>query len=76
MLSNAAQQTWNKLVDEYIAQGCDVRSQEDIERAAKVGSGNGALIRICEAPACGKVEKKDVKILQKCARCKIVSRHF
>lgn len=73
MLLDAAQQTWNKHIDDYISQGNDLRPRSEIERAAKIGSGNGALIRICEAPSCGKVEKHDVETLLKCSKCKMVS---
>lgn len=69
----AMQRLWNSLVDEYISEGTDARPRQEIERAAKIGPGNGALIRVCEAADCNKVEKIDVDILKKCSKCKIVS---
>lgn len=66
------QERWNRAVDDYIANEDDPRSKEEIERAAKVGSYLGALIRVCEAVGCEKVERKDVEALKLCTRCKRV----
>ncbi|KAJ7222681.1 hypothetical protein C8J57DRAFT_1392071 [Mycena rebaudengoi] len=63
------QKQWNTLVDEYIALGVDKRSKRDIEREAKIGTWNGALIRVCEGPGCGKVEEPTVA-LKMCTTCK------
>lgn len=73
-LCEGAQFRWNALIDDYIASGKDVqgRSREEIERVAKIGPWNGALIRVCEGVGCEKVERKDVAILKQCTRCKIV----
>ncbi|KAJ7284809.1 hypothetical protein C8J57DRAFT_1289539 [Mycena rebaudengoi] len=64
------QKQWNTLVDEYIALGVDKRSKRDIEREAKIGTWNGALIRVCEGPGCGKVEEPTVA-LKMCTTCKM-----
>ena len=63
---------WNKLIDDYIDQGVDSRPREEIEKAAKVGSGNGALFRTCEGVQCGNDESKDQKF-NCCSKCKLVS---
>jgi hypothetical protein len=69
------QTVWNKHVDDYIAQGTDSHSKGEIERKAKVGAGNGALFRICEAERCQKVESSEEKF-SLCAKCKTVSSHL
>ena len=66
------QTIWNQHIDDYISQGKDSRSREEIERAAKVGSGNGALFRVCKADKCKKVESSEAKF-SICAKCKNVS---
>jgi hypothetical protein len=71
-LRKEMQTDWNKLVDAYIAEGNDSRGKEEIERLAKVGSGNGALFRRCEGANCGNVEETGVKF-DCCANCKFVS---
>ncbi|KAJ6623138.1 hypothetical protein B0H10DRAFT_2011329 [Mycena sp. CBHHK59/15] len=65
------QKEWNALVDEYIKTSKDQRSRQAIERAAKIGTWNGALIRVCEGPGCEKVEGTDVEILKLCSKCKM-----
>lgn len=71
-LRKGIQTDWNELVDAYIEQGNDSRSKEEIERAAKIGSGNGALFRACEGENCRNVERTGVKF-DSCAKCKFVS---
>ncbi|KAJ7677357.1 hypothetical protein B0H17DRAFT_1079511 [Mycena rosella] len=65
------QKRWNAWVDEYIDTQRDPRSRKEIERAAKIGTWNGALIRICEGPDCRKVEGTDVERLKSCSKCKM-----
>jgi hypothetical protein len=65
------QTAWNTRIDDYIAQGTDPRSKEEIERKAKVGAGNGALFRVCEGDKCQKVESSQEKFSQ-CGKCKMV----
>ncbi|KDQ18859.1 hypothetical protein BOTBODRAFT_28347 [Botryobasidium botryosum FD-172 SS1] len=65
------QRRWNTAVDEYIRNGGDPRPMFDIERAAKIGTWNGALIRTCEGVGCAKIEGVEGTMLRKCARCKI-----
>ncbi|KIM82961.1 hypothetical protein PILCRDRAFT_819761 [Piloderma croceum F 1598] len=60
---------WNKLVDDYIHQGRDSRSRVEIERCAKVGSGNGPLFNVCGASTCGAYESESRKF-SCCAKCK------
>jgi hypothetical protein len=71
-LRKEMQTGWNKLVDEYINQCEDPRSKEEIESLAKIGSGNGALIRRCENAKCGKLERNGEKF-NCCSGCKYVS---
>jgi len=66
------QAIWNQHIDDYIAQGIDSRSREEIERAAKIRSGNGALYRVCKGNECKKVESNEVKF-SVCSKCKVVS---
>ncbi|KDR78152.1 hypothetical protein GALMADRAFT_278463 [Galerina marginata CBS 339.88] len=68
-----SQESWNKLIDEYIATGTDKRSVFDIEAAAKIAVWNGPYVRRCEGPACGKLEFRDVEKLQQCTTCKLSS---
>lgn len=69
------QQTWNKFIDDYIALGTDPRTRAEIEKAAKISSGNGAYIgRACNGSNCHKVE--DEKRFDHCPKCKIVSLIF
>ncbi|KAJ7116317.1 hypothetical protein C8R44DRAFT_627700, partial [Mycena epipterygia] len=70
-LSESRQKRWNALIDEYIATKGDRRSKHMIERAAKIGTWNGALIRMCEGPDCGKFEGAEVETLKLCSKCKI-----
>ena len=63
---------WNKLVDDYIYQGQDSRSRVEIERHAKVGSGNGPLFNVCGETTCGAYESESRKF-SCCAKCKKVS---
>jgi hypothetical protein len=67
--------TWNQLVDNYINQGQDSRSREEIERCAKIDSANGPLFKACEAVNCGAFENGNQKF-DRCGRCKKVNRHF
>lgn len=63
---------WNRLIDDYIAEGTDPRPRAAIERAAKINSGSGAYVgRTCDNAACGKVEQQTR--FQTCSGCKIVS---
>lgn len=71
-LRKEIQTIWNQFVDAYIEQDHDLRSKEEIERMAKIGSGIGALFRRCEGENCGNVEGAGVKF-DSCARCKLVS---
>jgi len=71
-LRDDLQSTWNLLVDNYIALGTDSRPRDVIERKAKIGSGNGALYRICEKVDCQKVESSLEKF-SRCGQCKAVS---
>ncbi|KAF8958573.1 hypothetical protein BDZ97DRAFT_1841390 [Flammula alnicola] len=64
------QARWNKLIDDYIALGTDTRSKFEIERAAKIGSWGGPLIRKCEGKGCEKYEFRDVPKLSLCTKCK------
>ena len=66
------QAEWNKLVDDYIDQSGDTRPREEIEKAAKIGSTNGAFLRTCGGVGCGNDETKDVKF-DCCSKCKLVS---
>ena len=59
-------------MDKYIVEFDDPRPRFDIERAAKIGTWNGALIRRCEGDGCKKSESKDV-MMKFCSKCKIVS---
>ena len=63
---------WNALVDEYIAKCNDPRPRFEIEKAAKIGTWHGALIRTCEGNGCERSETKD-ESFKFCAKCKIVS---
>lgn len=74
-LAHELQQKWNAIVDEYIAEGEDPRSSFEVERAAKIGYGNGALIRVCEAEECDNVEEgaDDKFRFRQCSGCHIVS---
>jgi hypothetical protein len=65
------QTVWNQHIDDYISQGKDPRQREEIERAAKIGSGNGALFRVCNGDQCTKVESREAKF-SFCAKCKTV----
>src|SRR6266545_1915572 len=62
------QMIWNRHIDDYISQSNDSRSREEIERAAKIGSGNGALFRVCKGNQCKKVESSGVKF-SVCGKC-------
>ncbi|KII92262.1 hypothetical protein PLICRDRAFT_466554 [Plicaturopsis crispa FD-325 SS-3] len=68
-MARELQQEWNAAVDQYILRGDDSRPREVIERATKVGTWHGALIKTCEGPGCGKVERSDVAKLMLCSRC-------
>ncbi|KAJ7209773.1 hypothetical protein GGX14DRAFT_521305 [Mycena pura] len=70
-LCDNRQQRWNTLIDEYIDTQKDRRTRHSIERAAKIGTWNGALLRACEGPECNKIEGADVKILKCCSKCKM-----
>ncbi|KAJ6520749.1 hypothetical protein DFH09DRAFT_997948 [Mycena vulgaris] len=70
-LAESLQKRWNALVDEYIDTQGDPRPRQSIERAAKIGPWNGALIRACEGPGCEKVEGTDVHKLKLCSKCQI-----
>ncbi|KAJ7746585.1 hypothetical protein B0H16DRAFT_940785 [Mycena metata] len=70
-LSEIRQRRWNALVDEYIKTQGDNRSQYDIERAAKIGTWNGALLRACEGPGCEKIEGNGSVTLKLCGKCQI-----
>ncbi|KAJ6570264.1 hypothetical protein DFH09DRAFT_426104 [Mycena vulgaris] len=70
-LAKSRQKRWNALVDEYIDTQGDLRSRRSIERAAKIGKWNGALIRTCEGPDCGKFEETDIDKLRSCSRCEM-----
>ncbi|KDQ06994.1 hypothetical protein BOTBODRAFT_70632 [Botryobasidium botryosum FD-172 SS1] len=65
------QSKWNEAVDEYIQQGNDPRPRFEIERAAKIGKWQGALIRMCEGAGCTNVEGVGGIKLQMCGKCKI-----
>lgn len=67
-----AQSQWNSYIDEYIQLGKDPRTAEDIARAAKISSGNGAEFKTCQAPNCMKVEGSSSQF-KRCSNCKIVS---
>lgn len=67
-----AQSRWNGYVDEYVQLGKDPRSAEDIAKAAKISSGNGAYFKTCQAPNCGKIEGSS-SLFKRCSKCKIVS---
>ncbi|KAJ6577314.1 hypothetical protein B0H19DRAFT_553234 [Mycena capillaripes] len=71
-LSESRQKRWNALIDEYIDTQKDKRSRHSIERAAKIGTWNGALLRACEGPECNKIEGADVETLKCCGKCKMV----
>ncbi|KAJ7716828.1 hypothetical protein DFH07DRAFT_696558, partial [Mycena maculata] len=62
---------WNTFVDPYIDTQGDQRSRHAIERNAKLGTWNGALIRVCEGAGCGKIEGADVDSLKLCSRCQM-----
>jgi hypothetical protein len=65
---------WNAVVDQYILTASDEkRSKVEIERAAKIGSSNGALYRHCEGQGCDKMEGQGRVTLSQCTKCKIVS---
>ncbi|KAJ6520747.1 hypothetical protein DFH09DRAFT_1426614 [Mycena vulgaris] len=70
-LAESRQKRWNALVDEYIDTQGDLRSRRSIERAAKIGTWNGALIRTCEGPDCGKFEGNDIDKLKLCSKCQM-----
>ncbi|ETW82194.1 hypothetical protein HETIRDRAFT_317685 [Heterobasidion irregulare TC 32-1] len=74
-LAHELQQKWNAIVDEYIAMGEFPRSSFEVERAAKIGYGNGALIRVCGAEECDNVEEgaDDKFRFRQCSGCHIVS---
>lgn len=72
-LAENTQMRWNALIDEYILLGIDPRSKKDIERAAKIGTWNGALIMTCEGKRCGNYEDRDVECFKFCSKCKMVS---
>ncbi|KAF8207242.1 hypothetical protein K438DRAFT_1815953 [Mycena galopus ATCC 62051] len=61
-LCESEQKRWNALIDEYIATQGDGRSRHSIERAAKIGTWHGALIRTCEGPGCTEVEGLNAKL--------------
>ncbi|KDQ11942.1 hypothetical protein BOTBODRAFT_432510 [Botryobasidium botryosum FD-172 SS1] len=71
LLCEDMQLRWNAAVDKYILRGGDSRSRFEIERAAKIGRWNGALIQTCEGVGCTKVENVEGTVLRKCSRCKI-----
>ncbi|KAJ7784435.1 hypothetical protein B0H16DRAFT_1402350 [Mycena metata] len=62
---------WNAAVDKYIESGVDSRPRSDIEAAAKIGISLGAMLRVCEADSCDKVEGRDMDKVLTCARCKM-----
>lgn len=66
------QDTWNATIDRYIALGQDKRPREEIERAAKIGTSNGALYRKCEGEGCDKIEGKTMRKPLFCSACKMV----
>ncbi|KAF8207238.1 hypothetical protein K438DRAFT_1815947 [Mycena galopus ATCC 62051] len=70
-LCNNEQKQWNALVDEYIATQGDKRSRHSIERAAKIGTWQGALIRTCEGPGCTEVEGLNHPTFSYCGKCKM-----
>ncbi|KAJ7352505.1 hypothetical protein DFH08DRAFT_1078177, partial [Mycena albidolilacea] len=72
VLCESEQQRWNKLVDEYICTQKDGRSKHSIERAAKIGTWHGALIRACEGPSCTKIEGPNGESFKHCSKCKMV----
>ncbi|KAJ7671670.1 hypothetical protein DFH06DRAFT_122022 [Mycena polygramma] len=70
-LAQSRQERWNAVVDEYINTQKDGRSRHSIERAAKIGPWNGALLRACEGPNCNRVEGANFDILKLCGKCKM-----
>ncbi|KAJ7505122.1 hypothetical protein B0H11DRAFT_1851247 [Mycena galericulata] len=69
--SRQIQKAWNDAVDKYIASGIDPRPRFEIEAAAKIGISLGAMIRVCEAIGCDRVEGSDVEKVSVCGRCKM-----
>ncbi|KAJ7025353.1 hypothetical protein C8F04DRAFT_1010003 [Mycena alexandri] len=65
------QKEWNAAVDKYIESGVDSRPRSDIEAAAKIGISLGAILRVCEADGCDKVEGREIDKVLTCARCKM-----
>ncbi|KAJ3512054.1 hypothetical protein NLJ89_g3747 [Agrocybe chaxingu] len=74
-LRAAHQLNWNAAIEEYIHSGTDPRSRFEIERAAKIGTWGGALIRQCQGPDCTNVEDRNLKAFSQCSACQINSQH-
>lgn len=55
-------------MNKYIAESDDLRPKIEIKKAAKIGTWNGALVRVCEGEGCKKSESKEVTL----KFCKIV----
>lgn len=55
-------------MNKYIAESDDLRPKFEIKKAAKIGTWNGALVRVCEGEGCKKSESKEVTL----KFCKIV----
>ncbi|KAI0071245.1 hypothetical protein K474DRAFT_641868 [Panus rudis PR-1116 ss-1] len=64
--------TWNSLIDEYIASGQDSRSSLKIELANKVGPNLGPLYKRCEADGCSKQEGVDDITMRRCSNCQLI----
>ncbi|CAA7262703.1 unnamed protein product [Cyclocybe aegerita] len=70
-LRAAHQLNWNAAIEEYIHSGTDPRSRLEIERAAKIGTWGGALIRRCQGPDCTNIEDRDARVFSQCSACQI-----
>lgn len=49
-------------MNKYIAESDDLRPKFEIKKAAKIGTWNGALVRVCEGEGCKKSESKEVTL--------------
>ena len=66
------QKEWNASVDTYIAKARetgDLRSPEEISKAAKISWTGGPLYSACGEPTCGRVEEEPQQF-RLCSRCK------
>jgi MYND finger len=64
---------WNGAVDEYMRTEGRLRDRFTVEYEAKIGLDGGPLYKTCCNDDCGRIEKRDIPALMKCAGCSVVS---